>query len=44
MNDEIKKKLEELILKALEKEEIGHAETFLAMRETIAHIKNMEKE
>lgn len=42
MNNEISKKLEELILKALEKMSIEQAQIFIDMRLSIARIRSME--
>ena len=46
MNDEIRKKLELLILKALEgttDSSIKRADKLINMRATVSHIENMEK-
>lgn len=46
MNNKIEKKLEELILKALEcttDSSIQRADRLINMRANVAHIKNMEK-
>lgn len=46
MNDEIGKKLEELILKALKEPNTANIERagkLIDIRATVAHIKNMEK-
>ena len=46
MNEEIEKKLEELILKNIENNtnlSIERAKHLIDMRATVAHIKNMEK-
>ena len=43
MRIEIRSKLEELIIKAIEDKDFGDAEELLALRETVARISNFEK-